>query len=345
MPSSTSYGQEQSVMFEMQGIQVRPGERAAGKLDVTALATGLRLEVPVHVVAGAQPGPTLLVMSTAEGEAIATILTVRDLLAGVAPGDLSGTLLVVPVMNLPAFETQSEFTQLDGWSLDEAFPSATGGMVAWARGWATQQIASTLAQLVDAADYAIDLRAGTHHLASRCVRIHPGKDVEYTERVRELSRVYGLGALYEQPVPESSLADYAALANVPLVTAEFGGGHPFDAETMADGLRGILNVMRHLGMLQGGPELPTEQKLYAEHRLIRTRHGGMFYPGGGTPGGVVGGGTVLGTVVHAQTLKEIERIVAPYPRTRLLKVRSLFSAIHPGDVAFLVANEEQSTEA
>src|SRR5438094_6869744 len=130
-----------SIMPEIMGVMAAPGERSFGYLDVTALATGNRLRVALHHVAGARPGPTLLLASTAHGDEIATILTIREVLRQVDPTELGGILLAVPVMNPPAFETQTAFTRLDDWSLDEAFPVASAGMLAWARGWATQQLA------------------------------------------------------------------------------------------------------------------------------------------------------------------------------------------------------------
>lgn len=332
-------------MVEIAGISASPGERTFGYVDVTALATGCRLRIPVHIVNGTEPGPVLLVTSTAHGEEIATILTVRDLVAQVSPAGLKGTLVAVPVMNLPAFETQSAFTRLDDWSLDEAFPATTTPMVAWARGWATQQLASALARLMDAADYAIDLRSGNHHLAACSVSVNATDDAVYSAKVLELGQVFGLDSLYAEPAADSTLALYASLAGVPLVTAELGGGHPYDQNVMARGLTGIFNVMKLVGMVSGKPITTSSQVRVDEHRLIRTKHGGMFYPevGADLLGTSVVGGTVLGRVVHSQTLREIETITAPYERTRLLSVRALFSAVHPGEIAYLVGDQSAVT--
>src|SRR5262249_30755751 len=95
------------LIAEIMGIDAPPGERAFGYLDITALATGKRLEVPMHVLAGARPGPTLLVASTAHGDEIFPMLTIRELLSRVDPKSLRGTLVAVPLLNPPAFETQT----------------------------------------------------------------------------------------------------------------------------------------------------------------------------------------------------------------------------------------------
>lgn len=65
------------------------------------------------------------------------LLTIRAVHAQSDAAQLSGgTLLAVPAMNPPACETQTSFTKLDDWSIDEAFPVASAGILAWARGWA-----------------------------------------------------------------------------------------------------------------------------------------------------------------------------------------------------------------
>jgi uncharacterized protein len=324
------------------GVAARPGVRTFGYADVSALADGARLQLPVHIVRGPQPGPTLLLGTTAHGDEIANIMTVRDLLEQVAPSELSGTLVAVPLMNPPAFETQTAFTKLDDWSLDEAFPVTSGGMLTWARGWATQQIASTLAQLVQGADYAIELRSGTHNLVSNAVAVRTGGELEL-----ELANVFGADAVYETTPPEATLADFAANAGVPLITAEIGGGYPHDERLSAQALRGVLNVMHHVRMLPGQPERPSRQRRFGEQRLIRSRNGGMFYPAIGAErlNEMVPRGTRLGRIVHPLTLEEIELVTAPYEQTYLLMLRGLFSTVHPGDVLYRVADLEKEQNA
>ena len=332
-------------MTDILGVEVRAGARTFGYVNVTTLATGNKLRVPLHVVAGAEAGPTLFVGSTSHGDEIATIVTVRELLASVSPETLRGTLIAVPVMNLQAFESQTPFMTLDSWWIDEAFPVVKTGQVAWARGWASQQLASTLATIIDRADYVIDLHSGTHNTAYKCVPVNTVGDPEYAARVSKLSAVFGMDALYPSPAPESSLASYCATAGRPVVTAELGGSHPFDQQVMQQGVRGILNVMKHLSMLPGSPEPPNGQLLFKEHRVVRTKHGGMFYPEVELDalGSTVPAGQVLGRVVHPLTLQELEVVEAPYERTRLLMLRGLFSTVHPGDVAYIVGNEGSAT--
>lgn len=327
-------------MAEIMGISARSGERGFGYLDVTALASGNRLRVALHVVAGVRPGPTLLVASTAHGDEIATMLTVKALLRQVDPTALGGTLLVVPVMNPPAFETQTPFTKLDDWSLDEAFPVASAGMLGWARGWATQQLASALAQLVNQVDYVVDLHSGAHNLVSNCVNVMTGNVDGHAAKILELSRAFGLESLYETSAAETTLVDFAARSNIPVITPEFGGGTPLDAQVMADGLRGVFNVMRHVGMLGGSPELPARQRLFRQHRSMRVKHGGMFYPlvDSRALGATVAGGTHLGSVVHPLRLAEVEQITAPYEQSHLLMLRGLYSTVQPGDAAYLVGD-------
>lgn len=333
--------QEATSVAEIMGISAAPGERSFGYADVANLASGARLRIAIHVLAGASPGPTLLVGSTSRGDEIATILTVRELLSRVSPAELKGTLVAVPLMNPPAFETQTDFTELDGWRLDEAFPVAKTGPKAFARGWATEQIAGCLAQLVNQADCVIDLHAGAMYCMSNAVRVIAVGDEAYQARVAELSKAYGLQALYLARSEEGSLADYAALSSIPVVTPEFGGVGPFVEQLMQSGLNGVLNVMRHLGMLSDRPDIPQQQWLFRENKLIRSKTGGMFFPEVGYEqlNETVPGGTVLGRILSPLTLEEQEVLTAPYEETYLLMLHTIYSRVHPGECIYIVGNK------
>lgn len=329
-------------MIEIEGINVTPGERSFGYAEVANLASGAKLRIAIHVIAGRLPGPTLLVASTSHGDEIATILTIKELLSRVAPTDLKGTLVAIPLMNPLAFETQTDFTTLDGWRLDEAFPVTKTGPKAFARGWATEQIAARLAQVIEQADCVIDLHSGATNQISSGVRVIITGDESYQARVMELSKIFGLAALYQVPVEEGSLAEYASLNAIPVVTAESGGTSPFDEHESHTGLHGVLNIMKHLGILTGSPTTAEDQWLFRENKRIRTKTGGMFCPeiGHEKLNQTVPRGTVLGRVYNPLSLREQEVLEAPYSETCILTLHSVFSRVHPGESVYIVGNKK-----
>lgn len=81
-----------------------PGTVARGAVPVTTLAGGTPVEIPVDVVNGAAAGPVFWVNGAIHGDKPEGLLACQIALAEVDPAKLSGTLVMVPVVNVPAFE-------------------------------------------------------------------------------------------------------------------------------------------------------------------------------------------------------------------------------------------------
>src|SRR5206468_749029 len=79
------------------------GQRAYGVLKVPA-GSDAGYDIPVAVIHGAKPGPVLAIVSGAHGTEYASIVAVQELIDAVKPADLSGTLILVPLVNVPSFE-------------------------------------------------------------------------------------------------------------------------------------------------------------------------------------------------------------------------------------------------
>lgn len=327
---------------EIMGVRADAGARAFGHLDVTTLATGEKLRIGLHLVAGTKPGPTLLLASAAHGDELASILMVDEVLKGLDPNALSGVVAAVPVMNPLAFETQTAFTYQDAWDLEESFPAATSGTAFLARGWVTQQMAGALADVVNTANAVIAVHSGVHGTAENYVRASITDDAAYDAQVLALARSLGLQAVVQLAPATNSLLDYAAHARVPALEVHVGGGLPLDPSVTANALSGVTNVMKQMKMLQGDERRAQEQFLLSDVSMIRTKSGGMFYTeiAPEALNSTVSKGTILGRVVHSQTLKEIEIITAPFEETYLLMLRGAYGKVHPGELAFIVADRK-----
>lgn len=328
-------------MTEILGIPVEAGRKTFGYLDVSTTAIGEPLRIAAHVACGAAAGPTVLIGSASHGNEVTTILALREVLDRVRPAELKGTIVAVPLMNPLSFDAQSPMSDEDDWTLDESFPTATSGAVFTARGWVTQQIAGVLARLVNESSCVIDLHAGELMTGAKYVWFNEVKDATYDRKVRALADAFGFEFAYRSPAPSASLASYAALANVPAIMPAFGGVLPGNRELTAQGVEGVLSVLRHLGMLDGAPRRPaTAPALLTKVERLRLKDGGMFYPevSADRLAGTVAGGTVLGRVVNPFTLKELQTVVAPFANTVLLALRGGYSHVEPGDDAFIVAD-------
>ena len=145
----------------------------------------------VNVVGEAGDGPHLTVIAGVHGTEYTSIAAARELLAELQPAQLSGTVTVAPLINLPAFWARTPFVvPLDGNNLNRSFPGD-------ARGSAAERIAAAVTEeLIKGSDYVIDLHAGDLPEALEPFVFYDASPVE--RQARELAQAYGLGHMVRQ---------------------------------------------------------------------------------------------------------------------------------------------------
>src|ERR1700677_1482195 len=85
------------------GTAIAPvGERATGFIQVAA-GVDAPTNIPVIVIHGAKPGPQLALVAGSPGTEYASIIALEKLAQNVSPAALSGTLVIVPLINLASF--------------------------------------------------------------------------------------------------------------------------------------------------------------------------------------------------------------------------------------------------
>src|SRR4029079_181029 len=130
------------------------GETARGAIEVPAGADAA-LSIPVAVVNGARPGPVLAIVSGAHGTEYASIIAVERLIQQLDPKAISGTVILVPLVNTPSFEQKvAHVNPVDGKSMNRFYPGKADG---------TQTERASLAitrDVVEKSDHLIDLHGG-----------------------------------------------------------------------------------------------------------------------------------------------------------------------------------------
>lgn len=112
--------------FTIGGHSVAPGERKIIVLPVSKLSNHTPVTLPVHVLHGENPGPTMFVSAAVHGDELNGVEIIRRVLRTLAPGNIRGTLLCVPVVNAYGFIGRSRYL-LDRRDLNRAFPGSPNG--------------------------------------------------------------------------------------------------------------------------------------------------------------------------------------------------------------------------
>jgi predicted deacylase len=304
------------------------------KIPVTTLASGFELFFPLHRLEGRQPGPTLGLSAVVHGDEPLTNEVIRQVLLRIEPAELRGTILAVPVVNTLAFESLTRHTPIDMLDMNRNFPGGPAG-------WLSEQMAHVLGtRFVTQLDAHVDLHTGG---------VFPTVDYVYIfDRSRELSMAFGSRYLFEPSNPyPGTFSIPARQKGIPFFTAELGGGSFLDAHYIEHGVRGVMNVMKQLGMLEGEIVRPPQQTIVTEIAVIRPRVGGMLHPDVGLDqlGKEVRGGTLLGRVLSPHTFETLEEIRAPFDRGYMILLRGGMMRVHPGDYGYMVANAETARPA
>jgi hypothetical protein len=252
------------------------GTRAHGELMVGRLHNGTPVSIPFTIVSGAEDGPALHVMSGLSANGASAIEAARRIAANTDPKTLKGTLIVTPIVNMPAFLTRSKNNILENYTnqvdLHTSFPGSPDGPL-------THRIAHIITtEVICKAEYAIDL-----HNSDAGGRYEPFTVVyKIPEPLRtkalQLARAFGLRHIRE---PKTEVpgrpANAAASKGVALIMVECGESNnqllECDIETQ---VRGVRNCMKHLAMIEGQPEIPKEQIVSSEVVTLRTNLGGFL---------------------------------------------------------------------
>lgn len=294
------------------------------EIPVCYLASGLHLKLPVHEFVGG-PGPVLGITASIHGDEAITVEIARLVVEHLKTQKINGTIKIMSVANPLAYEMASRNTPIDGVNMNRVFPGNKDRTV-------TEIQASVIAeQFLQTIDFYIDIHAG-------------GQDpvVEYTYVTNDegFSRSFGGRILYK---PEQSYGGTSATVtlqrNVPSVTLECGGG-PNLKHHVDKGVKGIINMMKYKGLLDGEAEKPGEQIMITKLVHVNPHHSGMFVPAQSyeSMNKIIKGKVVLGRIYNPMTLELLEEIKAPFEENLMILMRCDYNRILAGDFTFMIGD-------
>ena len=255
----------------------RAGQRVAGVIRIPAGADAAT-DIPVIVVNGAKPGPTMALVAGAHGTEYASIIALEQLGQSADPASMSGALIILPLLNIASFTQKvPHINPVDGKGLNRLYPGKADGTQ-------TERISAAVAsQVVGKADYVIDLHGGDLDENLRRYSYWPKTgNTALDAKSRAMVLAFGLDHIIIQvgaPNPTAiTLSRYATDHGKPTVIAEAGHAGTTDAGDVQALVDGIQNVMRHLQMLPG-KAAPVQNPVWiGDITTIRAEQDGIFYP-------------------------------------------------------------------
>jgi predicted deacylase len=274
---------------------------------------------PYTVIRGAKDGPRLALISgvhPTEYPAIeANIRAARHL----DPAELTGTVVSLPLIDVPAFLPRSPFVcPIDNKNPNRFFPGDPNGTF-------TEVMADAIFRtVIQPSTYLIDLHGGDMVEALVPFAIWSASGNPEVDRVSEgMAKIFGLPYMIThrpQPGLAGMTIQAAAQAGIPGITPEAGScGLLTEPETQML-FDGVHNVLRHLGMLTGTPHAVPKPVEIRQFTWLYSPAEGMWYPSVKV-GDSVAAGNVVGAIYNlfGEQLAEI-------------------SAPHNGDVLFVTSS-------
>ncbi|WP_416236768.1 N(2)-acetyl-L-2,4-diaminobutanoate deacetylase DoeB [Yoonia sp. 67] len=203
--------------------------------------------IPITVIANGA-GPTALLTGANHGDEYEGPVALQDLAVSLRPAEITGRVIILPMMNLPAFAAGTRCSPIDGANMNRSFPGRADGSV-------TQKICHYIAtELVPLADIVLDFHSGgstldflpfaaAHILPDKaqeaaCMAAMQAFNAPYSVRMLEIDAV----GMFDTEVESQGKT---------FVTTELGGAGTSTARSASIARKGIRNLLIHAGILAG----------------------------------------------------------------------------------------------
>lgn len=252
--------------FEIGGHSVLPGEHARFEMPVAVLPTQTQLHFPVTVLNGLRPGPRLWVNAAIHGDELNGVEVIARTLSRIQGPLLRGSLVAVPIVNVFGFLQGSRYLP-DRRDLNRSFPGSPRGSLA-------SRVAHIfMTEIVERCTHGIDIHTAAserdNYPQTRC-------DLDDPE-TRRIAEAFRAPVMVHSSVRDGSLRGAARKRDIPVLVYEAGQARRFDEVAVETGARGLIGVLRELGMV--GRRQRTNRLPSAEIRSsswVRARRGGIL---------------------------------------------------------------------
>ncbi len=247
------------------GESIKPGESRDLELEVGESSSGTSIRIPLHVRRGRLDGPVVFVTAALHGDEINGTGAVRDLVQDETFQLQSGSVILVPVLNLPGFERHSRYLP-DRRDLNRCFPGLETGSLA------SRLAFSIFNEIVVRSDYGIDL----HTAAVRRTNVPTVRADMSNPKVRRIAEAFGTELILDGKGPKKGLRPAACAAGCPTIVLEGGEVWKVEPTIVECAVQGVKNVLIELKMLDEEPSRPRHQITVKKTKWVRAERGGFL---------------------------------------------------------------------
>ena len=294
---------------------IAQGTKGRASLGSLRHPTGDAFGIPCIVAHGVQDGPTLVVSGATHGNEIAGTGAIIRLMQAIDPAKLRGSVIAIPVVNIPAFNQGEYATPQDGRNM--------ASRIYWdvnPRGTLTDRLGALLGPIYQMASAYIDLHGNREPCAPMSMLfLSSARDARVRDQTIAIADAFGVTPVdMSDPVahpdwvgpPDQYAVPSALEKGVPALMVELVRSHTVsDAER---GRKGVMNVIRKLAMIEGPAEQQDPAALPGRYRYwgsIGAQAAGLLWPRV-NPGALLAKGDIVAEITDLYG-DVLETIVSP----------------------------------
>jgi len=271
---------QQPASFTVGSVVARPGQVSSGFIEVPA-GVDSATRIPISIVRGTQPGPTLALIAGTHGSEVAPVIALQRVRAALDPALLRGSVLIVHIANLPSFLGRTiYYSPVDHKNLNRVYPGKADGTV-------SERIAYAITRdIIERADYLVDIHAGDGNESLRPYTYWSplGLNPRADSIAREMALAWGSDHIVIDTMrprdPQASVytQNTAHIRGKPALTTEAGYLGVAAEDMVQRNVDGVFRLLRYLRMLPGNVELVRQPLFFDRTEVLRSPATGVWHP-------------------------------------------------------------------
>ncbi|SFZ85824.1 hypothetical protein SAMN02983003_2996 [Devosia enhydra] len=287
------------------------------------------IEIPIIVVKNGT-GPTVLLTGGVHGDEYEGQIAISRLAASLDPARVQGRVIMMPAVNMPAVQTDTRLSPIDGWDINRCFPGNP-------RGTFSQMLAHFLDSVIlPMADISVDMHTAGHSADSApSTNMHYLADPVMRDKTMAAAAAFGapFNTVFAGVDEGATFTSCVERRGIISLGTELGGWGRVNIEGVRIGRRGIDNILKHMGVIEGEPDtVQRDGSTTTRHMQVRDPSAYVFAPRTGLfePTHDVGQDVEAGEI--AGWLHFVEDVDTPPIELRYAKSGVLWMGAGPGRV-------------
>ncbi|WP_342361813.1 succinylglutamate desuccinylase/aspartoacylase family protein [Terrarubrum flagellatum] len=208
------------------------------------------VQIPIYVVKNGK-GPTVLLTGGVHGNEYEGPIAVSRLAMSLKPEEVNGRVIMMPAVNVPAVLANTRLTPVDQRDINRCFPGDP-------RGSFSQMLAHFLDSVVlPHVDVSVDLHTAGHSADSALsTNMHYIDDAAIREKTMATAAAFGapFNAVFWGVDEGATFTSAVEKRGIVSIGTELGGWGRVNIEGVRIADRGVRNVLKHWGVIEGRPD-------------------------------------------------------------------------------------------